>query len=174
MTKYMNVLALALMAPFVFAAALAAQTNPEPPKFTLVVNAEKPDVPLGADIVITITITNISEEGISIGCGYHGNVQEGYQYEIRDEQGIEVPKIVNKDSFRPTRSPGNPRPGGCGIKPGGFMKVYSTISEDYNFDHPGKYTIRVWKPATKGTPEKPELNRVSSNTITITVLAAGS
>jgi hypothetical protein len=51
------------------------------------------------------------------------------------------------------------------------MHVYSTISDDYNFDHPGKYTIRVWKPATKGTPEKPELNRVYSNTITITVVA---
>ncbi len=52
------------------------------------------------------------------------------------------------------------------------MNVYSTISDEYNFDHPGKYTIRVWKPATMGTPEKPELNRIYSNTITVTVLPA--
>lgn len=54
------------------------------------------------------------------------------------------------------------------------MHVYSMISDDYNSDHPGKYSIRVWKPATRGTPEKPELNRVYSNTITITVLPANS
>jgi hypothetical protein len=50
------------------------------------------------------------------------------------------------------------------------MNVYSTISDEYNFDHPCKYTIRVWKPATMGAPEKPELNRIYSNTITITVV----
>ena len=179
MKKSMKVLSFAFLAPVLIAGALAAQTNPEPAKFTIVISAEKPEVILGADIVIAITITNISEEGISIGCGYHGSVQSGYQYDMRDEQGTIVARfgpryrqLPNGNMFRlPDRPPGNPMPGGCGIKPGGFMHVYSTISDDYNFDHPGKYTIRVWKPATKGTPEKPELNRVYSNTITITVVA---
>jgi len=53
------------------------------------------------------------------------------------------------------------------------MKIYSTISDDYAFDHPGNYTIRIWGPATKGSPGKPELNRIYSNTIKITVLSAG-
>jgi hypothetical protein len=169
MTKLLNVLAFALLAPFVFASVLAAQTGPEPPKLSIVISAEQPEVLLGSDIVIAITITNISDEGIGIECGNHGNVQDGYQYDLRDEQGTKVPKMVYNDG-RPSRPPGNPMPGGCGIKPGGFMKVYSTISDDYNFDHPGKYTIRVWKPATRGTPDKPESNRVYSNTITITVV----
>jgi hypothetical protein len=177
MRKLTRVLTFALLAPFVFASVLAAQTGPEPPKFAIVISAEKPEVPLGSDIVIAIAITNISEEGISIGCGYHGNVQDGYQYDIRDGLGVVVPQIGKRyahfsdgGTMEIPRPPGDPRPGGCGIKPRGFIKVYSTISDDYNFDHPGKYTIRVWKPATMGAPEKPESNRVYSNTITITVV----
>jgi len=180
MTKYMNVLAFVLMAPFVFASALAAQTNPEPPKFTLVISADKPEVTLSSDIAIAITITNISAESLTFSFGYHGRMPDGYQFDIQDEQGVTVSKfgpryrqLPNGNMFRlPDRPAGSMRWGG--IEPGKSVKVHATISDDYNFDHPGKYTIRVWKPAAKGTPEKPELNRVSSNTITITVLAAGS
>jgi hypothetical protein len=172
MTKFIKFLAWALMAPAVSASGLHAQANPEPAKFAIDISADKPEVPLGANVTIAITVTNISEEGISIGCGYHGKVQEGYQYDIRDEHGTAVPKVLNQDPSRPNRPPGNSRPGGCGIKAGAFMKVYSTMSDDYAFDRPGAYNIQVWKPATKGSPDKPELNKIFSNTITITVLPA--
>lgn len=179
MKKFMKVLVLALLVLVVSVCVLNAQTNPEPPKFTIVISADKPEVTLGADITIAITITNISEEEIGIACGNWGRVQAGYQYDMQDEQDAAVArfgpryrKMPDGFMFRlPDRDPGSIMPGGCGIKPGGFMKVDSTISDEYNFGHPGKYTIRVWKPAKKGTPEKPELNRVYSNTITITVVA---
>lgn len=178
MTQFMKVIIFAFLATAVSAGVLVAQSNPENPKFTIVISADKPEVTLGADITIAITITNISEEEISIACGYSGRVQDGYQYDMRDEQdaavarfGSRYRKMPDGSMFRlPDRYPGDTRIGGCGIKPGGFMNVYSTISDEYNFDHPGKYTIRVWKPATMGTPEKPELNRIYSNTITITVV----
>jgi hypothetical protein len=158
MTQFMNVLVFALLSPVLFAGALAAQTNREPSKFTIAVRADKSEINLGSDITIAITITNISEEEISIGCGYHGNMPDGYQYDMQDERGTKVPKVLSQDPLRPIRVPGNPMPGGCGIKPGKSMENHATISDNYNFNHPGKYTIRVWRPATKGSPDKPELN----------------
>jgi hypothetical protein len=179
MKKFMKTVVFTLFGFIVFVGALNAQTNPEKPKFTIVISADKPEVTLGADITIAIRITNISEEEIVTTCGYQGRVQDSYQYDLRDEEGTAVArfgpryrKMPDGSMFRlPNSYPGDPRPGGCGIKPGGFMHVYSTISDDYNFDHPGKYTIRVWKPATMGTPEKPESGKVYSNTITVTVVA---
>jgi len=162
------------------AIALSAQTSPENPKFTLSLSAAKSEVHVGDNIEILIKITNISENALNIDFGYRGNVTKGYQYEVRDEQGEMVVKVgeryiqlPNGETLQlPTRHPGTARPGQ--LRPGESFTGSTRISDDYNFDHPGKYTIRVWKPATMGTPEKPELNRVYSNTITITVVAAGS
>jgi len=136
MTKFTRVLTFALLAPTLFASTLAAQTEPEPPKFTIVISTEKPEVLLGSSVVIAITITNVSQREIGIGCGHHGNMPDGYQYDLRDEQGIVVPKVVYQDPLRPIRPPGNPMPGGCGIKPGKRMEERATISDEYQFGHP--------------------------------------
>ncbi len=178
MTKFMKVLAFALLAPVVSFNVIAGQTNSESPKFTLAISTDKPEVTLGSDIAITIKITNISDAPLTSSFGYHGRMPEGYQFEMRDEQGATVAKFGPR--YRqlpdgnilqlPSRPAGSMRWGE--INPGKSVEEQATISDDYNFDHPGKYTIRVWKPATMGTPEKPELNRIYSNTITVTVLPA--
>ncbi len=178
MIGFMKVLIFALLAPVVSVSMLAAQTNPVSPKFTLVIGADKSEVALGSDIAITITITNISEEPLTFSFGYSGRMPDGYQFDIRDEQGATVSRfgpryrrLPNGNMFRlPDRAAGSVRQGA--VNPGKSVEEHATISDDYNFDHPGKYTIRVWKPATMGTPEKPELDRVYSNTITVTVLPA--
>lgn len=173
MTKLMKKITFALLAPAAFVVALSAQSGSESPNLMIVINTEKPAVTLGSEIVITIRVTNISMEGVSMtSCAYHGNMPEGYHYDLRDEQGAAVPKIINQDPLRPTRPPGNPMPGGCGIKPGKSLEESATLSDEFNFDRPGKYTIRVWKPATTGTPEGSQSNRVYSNAITVTVLPA--
>jgi hypothetical protein len=153
-----------------------AQTIPENTKFKLVISSDKPEVTLGSDIRIEITIMNISEETLEFSFTHSGNMPSGFEYDIRDEQDAVVTKFgkryshfPNGDTMEIPKPPGSMRWGV--IKPGNSVMTSATISDDYNFDHPGKYTIRVWKPATKGTPEKPELNRVYSNTITITVVA---
>jgi len=178
MTRFMKALAFALLAPILSSSILSAQTNPEPPKFTILIRADKPEVTLGSDIAIAIKITNISAESLTFSFGYHGRMPDSYQFDMQDEQGVTVAKfgpryrqLPNGNMFRlPDRPAGSMRWGG--IEPGKSVEEHATISDDYNFDHPGKYTIRVWEPATKGTPEKPELNRVYSNTITVTVLPA--
>ncbi|MGB9408824.1 MAG: hypothetical protein WCA89_14905 [Terracidiphilus sp.] len=166
MKKTMKVLALAFLPQILFAGALAAQSNPETAKFTIVISAEKPEVILGTNVIIWMTTTNISDELIPMEFGGHGNMPDGFHYDIRDEQGVEVAKAVYND-IRPSRPPGSRRSGQ--LAPGKSKKDRAIISDDYSFDRPGKYTIRIWMPATRGTPEKPESGRVYSNTITITI-----
>jgi hypothetical protein len=176
MTKFIRVLTFALLAPVVSADVLVAQTAPENPKFTLRISTDKPEVTLGSDITIAIKIMNISDAPLTSSFGYHGRMPDGYQFDMRDEQGTAVARFGPRykqlpDGFMfrlPDRPAGSMRWGE--IDPGKSVEVHATISDDYNFDHSGKYTIRVWKPATRGTPEKPELNRIYSNTITITVV----
>lgn len=180
MKKLILVSAFAFLALIVSAGVLGAQTSPDNPKFTILIAADKPEVALGSDIVIIITTTNTSEEPIRVSFGYHGNMPDGYQFDMQDEQGTLVAKfgpryrqLPNGNNFRlPDRPAGSMRWGD--LMPGKKMEIRAKLSDDYNFDHPGKYKIRVWKPATPGTPELPELNRVYSNTITITVLPAES
>ncbi len=59
MTQFMKVITFAFLATAVSACVLVAQSNPENPKFTIVISADKPEVTLGADITIAFTITNI-------------------------------------------------------------------------------------------------------------------
>ena len=102
MTKFMKVLAFALLAPVVSFNVIAGQTNSESPKFTLAISTDKPEVTLGSDIAITIKITNISDAPLTSSFGYHGRMPEGYQFEMRDEQGATVAKFGPRYSNSPT------------------------------------------------------------------------
>lgn len=163
----MKVLALVLLAPVVFA---AAQTNPENPKFSLTIKAIKPEVALGADVDIEIKITNTSEDPLTFDFSHHGGLPDGYQYEVRDEQGALAVRVgkryvqfPNGDSIElPRILPGSRTKGG--VLPGKSQLCAARISEVYLFDHPGKYTIQ----ASRKLPDMPE---VYSNIITVTVVA---
>jgi len=148
MTKLLDVLAFAFLGPAVFAGVLAAQTNPEPLKFTIAISAVKAEIASGADVEIVITRTNTSERPIRMEFGRHGNMPDGFQYDIRDEQGAELAKTVYRD-IRPSRPDGSTRSGE--LAPGKSTETRATISDVYPFDRPGRYTIRAWMPATKAT-----------------------
>jgi hypothetical protein len=168
----------ALMAPVVFASVLIAQTNPDNPKFSLTIKAFKSEVALGSEIGIAITIANISDDYIALDFGHYGRMPRGYEFDIRDEQGKPVARygkrylqLQDGNTLQyPSELPGSVLK--AGIEPGKSIEQGAMLSEVYPFDHPGKYTIQVSRPATLGTPGKPELNRVYSNTITVTVLPA--
>jgi hypothetical protein len=170
MTKSMKVMTLAFLAQVLFAGLLFAQTNPEKPKFTIIIRAGNPEVISGSNVEIWIKTTNISEELIPMQFGEHGNLPDGFRYDIRDEQGAEVAKTVFND-IRPSRGPGSHRPGQ--LAPGESTEARALISDVYPLDRPGKYTIRAWMRAVDVLDDS-ESNRVYSNTITITVLPAGS
>ena len=71
----------------------------------------------------------------------------------------------------PRRIPGSNHVGG--FNPGEVRHEKAVLSDDYAFEHPGKYTIRVWKPATMGSPENPETRRIYSNIVTIFIAESG-
>jgi hypothetical protein len=166
MTKYMKALIFAFLASFGFVSVLSAQTNPDTPKFSLTITADKPEVTLGTDINIGIKITNISEEPLNFIFGNRGNVAIGYQYDVRDEQGAVVAKrAVRQDPVfhLPSKLPGSTLRGV--IQPGKSIGEATTISDVYQFDRPGTYTIQVSR-------KEPGMPLVQSNIITITVLPA--
>jgi hypothetical protein len=168
MTKLMKALMFAFIASTLFVVSLAAQANPEKPKFTISIRSENPEVISGSNIDIWMTTTNISDEVIRVQFGYHGNMPDDFYYDIRDEQGAGVAKTVYND-IRPSRGPGSTRPGY--LEPGKSAEARARVSDIYAFDRLGKYTIRVWRRAANVMDDS-ESNRVYSNTITITVLAA--
>jgi hypothetical protein len=163
----MKSLMLAFLMPSLFVLSLAAQANPEKPKFTVTIRAGNPEIVAGSNVEIWITTTNISETLIPMQFGEHGNLPDGFRYDIRDEQGAEVAKTAHND-IRPSRGPGSNRPGQ--LAPGSSTESRARISDVYPLDRPGKYTIKVWRRAANVLDDS-ESNRVYSNTITITVVA---
>lgn len=174
MMKYMKVIKFMLLMPVLFAGALAAQPNPEKPKFTISIRAENPEVISGSQFGISITIKNISDESLPFRFASHGDVSDGDRYDVRDEKGASVAKYGRRTVKLPNGETWHiPAPpvgaSGAGwIRPGESVEEGSMISEDYNFDHPGKYTIQVSR------KESWMQSPIYSNTITITVLPAGS
>jgi hypothetical protein len=167
MNKIMKFLIFSISIIVILNIVLTAQMNSYTPKFTLSISTEHSEVACGADIDIEILITNISETPITVAYGHHGGMPNGYQYDIRDERDVVVPKIVHQDPLYPTELPGASIIGGIEIQPGKSIAQRASISEIYNFDHSGKYTIKVSRVL-------PGMPAVYSNTLTITVLPAGS
>ncbi|MGB9408823.1 MAG: hypothetical protein WCA89_14900 [Terracidiphilus sp.] len=171
----MKMLASALLGFVVFAFPINAQTNPENPKFTLTIKAYHSEVTLGSQFGIAITIRNISDKSLSFRFARHGAMADGDQYDVRENNGKQVARYgeqrtVQHPNGETWHIPAGPvGPSGVGwIRPGESTEEASMISDDYNFDHPGKYTIQVsrkesWSPSP-----------IYSNIITITVLPASS
>jgi hypothetical protein len=160
---------------------LCAQESQEQPAVAITITAVNPVAVLGSDVTIVIKTTNTSNKYVVYNASFHGNVSEGYGYEIRDEQGGLVqrfgPRYItmpNGEQFRlPTTPPGSMRQGG--LRPGGSTETRATLSDDFNFDHPGTYTIRVWSVPVSSVPEDMGSNvqgvgKVYSNTVTIKLL----
>jgi len=151
------------------ASAVDAQSNQETPKFSLAIRAGQSEVALGSDIDLYLTLTNTSQESLLISYSYGRGFPSGFHCDLRDGQGELVPRIgkrykqfPNGDRMEIPPPPYSVIPGGGKIQPGESIKEFVKISNIYQFDHPGKYTIQVsrkesWSPT------------VYSNIITVTV-----
>jgi hypothetical protein len=155
---------------------LSAQTNPGGARFSLTIRALKPEVISGSDVGIEIKLTNTSEEPLTLALGHHGGLPDGYKWEVQDQQGEPLAKSGKRSVQLPNgqtwqvsdRAAGSAMNGQIG--PGKSILQGATISSAFPFDRPGKYKIRVWRPANPGTPDAPESEKVYSNSITISVL----
>ena len=166
MTRLVLAVSFALVIPIPLASTLVAQMSPETPKFRIVISAGKQELPLGSDVSISIKTTNLSEEPIPMQFGFHGNLPDGFRFEVRDERGTKLTRRVY-DDIRPTRPAGSTRSGE--LSPGKSTEAVALISDIYSFDRPGQYTIRVWLQAKRSNDDT-EPNRIYSNTVTIKVV----
>lgn len=159
------VVGLALLMPFAFedmvVAQSSSQTATSAPGFSLTIYAAKPEVTLGSNLWIGIRVTNVSKNPIQLLFGRYGNVSIGFKYDVRGEKGAELKKVQHSGGLRPSQPPGSERPGV--IQPGQSEEVATMVSDIYQFDHPGKYTIQVSR-KERGMPI------VLSNTITVTAV----
>ena len=173
MMKFVKVSGFALLVFALSASEIAAQSNPEKPKFSLTIKAQRSEVAVGSDIQIEITITNTSDDPLIFASGRHGNLPDGYEYDVHDEQGTMAVKFGKRYVQLPdgnilqlpSRPAGSHSLGGQGIQPGKSIDELATISDVYQLNHPGKYTIQVSR-------KEPWSPTIYSNTITISVMAA--
>jgi hypothetical protein len=169
MTKFTRALGVTLLVSIVIANAANAQKSPDDPKFSITIEALQPEVALGSDVEIGIKVANISDDSLTFAYGHHGRLPDGFQFDVRDEQGAMVPKFARSNMPAddatlqlPARPAGSAIPGGIEIEPGKSIQTRAAINDLYRFDRPGKYTIKV----SLKTPWSPTIN---SNVITITV-----
>jgi hypothetical protein len=149
-------LALALLS----ALGIVAQTKELSPRFTLTISAEKPVVALGSDVWIKVQQTNVSQHGV--GCDavvVDSTVDYSYKYDVRDEHGRPAPKVVRRPGLSADDYP-------CGLGPGESRTSLNEISQVFQFNQPGEYTVQISRLAT----DDPKDGFIKSNTITITVL----
>lgn len=145
-----------------------SQTSQQP--FTITIKAEKKQVKAGDHVYLDVVMTNTSDHEIACDFYWYDALDRNYIYDVVDEDGYPVPKIVRK-------TPSNTDP--CILSPGESRSSGGVISRAFDLSRPGKYTIQVsrpiWgddqKPGTAGTVQNNE-PEIKSNKITITVLPA--
>jgi hypothetical protein len=180
MKRIVKLLLLSIAVAEPVTAILAQSSFATKPTFSLSINTLKPKVILGSDIDIGISLTNVSDHPITLTFGHAGNVACCYEYDVLDEQGVPVAKVGKRYAQLPNGErmelpkigPGSVAEGT--IAPGKGEGSNSTISDKYQFDHPGKYTIQVSRQDPEAMDENGNPVVVRSNTLTITVLPTDS
>ena len=148
--------------------AFASQLSVDTPLFTLTISAPQ-IIALGTNVMLEIKIANTSEKTESFVFEHHGGLAEGYEYEVLDEKGQQVPLVGHQPTrlpngkvlITPSRASGSKIFGE--IKPGEYILEGSNLSDRFRFDRPGRFTIRVSRAPTWSS-------RVYSNPITITII----
>ena len=140
-----------------------SQTPAQP--FTLILSAFRSQVFAGAQIEISVVMTNSSDHQIDCTGAPSNGLDRNFKYDVLYEDGQEVPRRINKHPHvGPT---GSIWP--CVIKPGGTARnAGGLISALYDFSRPGEYKIQV----ERYTAFDPNSPTVKSNIITIRVLPA--
>ncbi len=161
MTNFVRNLAFKLLGAAVLAGLLNAQADPQNQKFKLQIHAVRPVVSSGSDVDIEIDLTNTSDGPLTFEFGHRGNVATGYRYDVRNDQGKMAPRVVHHDPLEPSEPPGSSGEGQ--IQAGQSIGEASRISDIFQFNRPGAYTIQV----SRSVPWSPT---IYSNKITVTIL----
>jgi hypothetical protein len=136
--------------------ALCQQSNNLP--FKIAITSAPATVVAGAEVSITVSLTNKSDHDVNGGIMYsRGNLASIFRFEVHDEHGKLVPK----------RTYPHPELGfpfsvkETNISAGETLVLEQEVSALYDMQKPGKYTIQVWR-------RDPKYD-IKSNVVTVTV-----
>jgi hypothetical protein len=152
---------LPLLPVLLVAQGYSSQASSAVPGFSLTIRPLESPVVLGEGLTIAIRITNVSASPISFLIGHYGNEAVGFAYKVRDENGKSLKRASLQGSLRPTGSPGHETM--HELMPEKSIEEATKISDVYQFDRPGKYTIQL----SRKEPGRPT---VRSNVITVMLL----
>jgi|GEM_PF-176072 len=134
--------------------------------FKIAITLENPTVVAGADVMIKLSLTNISPQALIEGVMYMDGIylDTSFRFDVRDESGKPVPKRIypyeelrtGKVIFRT-------------ISSGQTLTQDQVVSSRYDLRKPGKYTIQV----SRGVSSDPN-DDIQSNIVTVTVTPNGN
>jgi hypothetical protein len=135
-----------------------SQTTQQP--FTISISADKQEVKSGGDVYLHVTMTNTSDHDIECTRNWSNALDRNYRYDVIDEFGQHLPKILRSHHDDFNISPCIVKPGETSLPSGGLISVL------YDFSRPGKYTVQASRRFLDTSDEL-----VKSNVVTVTVLA---
>lgn len=128
--------------------------------FAIDINSPTPTVKAGAQVRLTVRLTNTHDRKINLGTEsfVHGEVDARFQYDCRDAAGRSVSRNY-------------PNLGSMGDRPMIILKPGESHKEEINLltacdlSKPGQYQIQL----SRALPEDPQQQMVKSNKITVNV-----
>jgi hypothetical protein len=139
------------------------------PSISLILSASSPQIKLGDQIRLNISLTNTSGKEILVG-DERGGVEVDYDISIADENGKAPAATAYLRSIKGNRLPDDPKfyrtysRQILSVKPGMSLDNRIDLGRIYKIISPGIYKIRVER------LEEISKKRVQSNTITLTVI----
>jgi hypothetical protein len=136
--------------------------------FSITISAVRSEVKSGIPVRVKIHLTNTSDREMSETRRHLRGFNANYEYDIRDSAG----NRLQTKPLSPAESqlPPDWDVSVSSIAPRGSLDDIATLSREYDLSVPGEYTIQL----SRHIEGKPDGEVVRSNTITITVLPAGT
>ena len=149
------------------AAGMPAQAPPAPATFTLTVRTAKPSVKPGEPVRVSVTLTNVSKNDISVEHDISNKGELFYSVRIQGGNGKGPRKTQYNQALsgEPTSTPMiiTSSPINARVSPGKTLVEVIDLKDLYDLSEPGTYSIQVERtdPYSKTT--------VSSNKLTIVI-----
>ncbi len=125
--------------------------------FSITIKPVKPEVKAGAEVYVSVRLTNTSQRETMGGSGFHAQgLDTSYEYTCHDAGGKSVAKeiaLVGSIHDAPI------------LKPGESHEELAPVSRACDLSRPGRYTIQL----SRSDPGDPGHRVVRSNTITMNV-----
>lgn len=145
--------------------ATAAQSDPKP--FSITIRTQRELVKAGAEILVEITLTNTSNNEISLGKapGTQPLAESEYAVEVYNSKGQRAPDTEYGQKIRNRKIWFGRSRDSVSLKPGESCDDGVLISKIFDLNRLGIYTVQL----SRVIPEPLGKGIVKSNTITITV-----